>query len=626
VYFAQIRGNPHFAIPIMDEGYHDLWAREIAAGDWSSRIPFFRAPFYPLLLGLAYRFLGTDPVPFAALRGGQLLIGAATPWLVHRIGRRIWPARPGLAFAASMIVALDGLLVYFEADLLLESLLAPMMSLFVLLVLRAGESRSPGRWLLAGLLLGLLAITRPNILLFAPVLFVLAATWGRSLKPADWRPVPALALTVGTCLLVLPVTWANSRVGHDRVLVATQAGLNFFLGNNEEANGWSATAPKLMSIDWWGGYEDAIRLAEEDRGHELQPSEVSAYWFGRAFDWWREHPAGGAVLTLRKATYFLSGVEFSNNRDIARFVRTFAPVATFALYLYYAVMPLALLGIVGIWRRGPGGRFLVLLLAVYAVSIVAFFVTARYRVPLRPLFAILAVEGGRWVLASLRSGGGRGAVPAAAAIVLGVAVNANPWVLEYQPTAAQFRQSVANLYHEAGDLDRALDWQLRALEDTPDYPKGNLNLGTLYMAKGDVSRAADAFQRERVLDPSDSENLASLGLALMRTGRPEEAAEAFAESEALGMRDAATLYNHGVCLERLDRTEEAEAAYLRAVDSDPGFADAWNNLGVLRAREGRLEEAIAYWERAAQADPTRANVQDNLRRARARLDGNNEGG
>ena len=60
LYFIQIRGNPFFDTPIMDEGYHDLWAREIAGGDWTTRLPFFRAPLYPFLLGAAYRVFGPD--------------------------------------------------------------------------------------------------------------------------------------------------------------------------------------------------------------------------------------------------------------------------------------------------------------------------------------------------------------------------------------------------------------------------------------------------------------------------------------------------------------------------------------------------------------------------------------
>ena len=32
LYFAQIRENPFFDTLLMDEAYHDLWARELAAG------------------------------------------------------------------------------------------------------------------------------------------------------------------------------------------------------------------------------------------------------------------------------------------------------------------------------------------------------------------------------------------------------------------------------------------------------------------------------------------------------------------------------------------------------------------------------------------------------------------
>ena len=183
------------------------------------------------------------------------------------------------------------MLVYFEAELLLESLLAPLGTLLLLLLLRAGETGSTGRWALVGVALGVFAITRPNILLFAPVAFVLALGWrGGSfrLRRVRWRP--AAALTAATCALVLPVTAVNGIVGHDPALVATQGGLNFYLGNNEEANGWSATAPSIMRLDWWGALQDATAIAEAEAGRPLKATEVSDYWYGRALAWWRAHP------------------------------------------------------------------------------------------------------------------------------------------------------------------------------------------------------------------------------------------------------------------------------------------------------------------------------------------------
>lgn len=616
-YFIQIRGNPYFDAPIMDEGYHDLWARELAHGDWTTRIPFYRAPLYPVLLGLVYRLFGSDPPPFDAIRGAQLLLGAATPLLVLAVARRLVPGRPAVAWIAALVTALDGMLPYFEADLLLESLLAPLGLASIALMLRAGAAPSFGRWLVAGLVLGAFAITRPNVLAFTPILFLAALGW----RGETWslrRPCTrgAAALTLGVCVFVLPVAAVNRFVGHDRTFVAWQGGINFFLGNNAEANGWSATAPSILRTDWWGGYDDAIALAEKDAGRALKPAEISDYWFERGLAWWREDPAGGILLTAKKIAFFLSGLEFSNNRDIAMFVETFAPVAAPGMYLMRVLVPLSLVGAVLLWRNGgPGGRTVILWAAVYSVTVVAFFVTARYRVPLRPVLAILAAHGGLTLLDGVRRRDPRAFAAVAAVVALGVALNANPWVREYRPTPAQFFQSVANIHQDKGRPEEALAWQLRALDVDPAYPEGNLNAGTLYMQMGRPAEAVACFERERHLDPDDGRNLASLGQAYARLGRLEDADRAYSDAIATGLRDAAVLYNHGVALERLDRPADARAAYARAVEVDSTFAEAWNNLGVLDAREGRLDEAIARWRIALRHAPLHPGATDNLRRA-----------
>lgn len=625
-YLVQIRGNPFFDSPIMDEGYHDLWARELAAGDWTSRLPFFRAPLYPVLLSLAYRLPGGPD--FLLIRGGQLVLGAVTPWLVWCLARRLFPARPWMAAAAAAVSALDGMLLYFEADLLLEALLAPLSAGLILLILRAGETGAAARWLGAGLALGLFAVTRPNVLLFAPVLFVLALGWrGETfrLRALRWRA--GLALTLGTCLWVLPVTAANWRWGGDPVLVASQGGLNFFLGNNPEANGWSATAPSLFRVDWWGGYEDAIRLAEEAEGRSLLPSEVSDYWYDRAIAWWREHPGPGLAITARKAVLLLSGAEFGNNRDIRLFFREFAPMGLPFLGLLTVLTPLACAGAISLARRGdPAGRAVLLYVAVYSVTIILFFVTARYRVPLRPILALLAVEGARVLATSLRERPVRGAAAVLALAAAAVAVNVNPWIAAYEPSPAQFYQSVANLHHDNGDLREAVRWEERALAIDPAFPEGNLNLGSMYMELGDVPAAIAAFEREREVDPDDARNLASLAQALDRAGRTAEAERTYTDAEALGLEDAPALYNHALCLERLDRpAAEIEAMYRRAVAADPAFADAGNNLGVLLARLGRMEEAVDVWRRTLEASPGHPRVLDNLERAKRRLDEQEQG-
>jgi Flp pilus assembly protein TadD len=476
-------------------------------------------------------------------------------------------------------------------------------------------------WLGAGLALGIFAITRPNILLFAPIAFALALGWrGDRFSPRMPRLAPAAAVTLGACLIVLPVTFVNLVKGQDRVLVAWQGGLNFFLGNNEEANGWSATAPRIMRTDWWGGYEDSIRLAEADRGRKLKPSEISDYWMDRAFDWWRKNPVDGLTLTIRKAVYFLSGEEFSNNRNLDLFIRDYAPLILPARFLLYLATPLACVGAFAmIKRRSIASRVVVLYLVIYALSVILFFVTARYRVPIRPLILLMAIEGVFFLAELARRSRARAVVLGAATACFAVLINLNPWVRAYAAPPAQFYQSIATIYRERGDAASALRFQEKTVQADPAYPDGNLNLGTMYLESGNLAGAIRFFERERNLDPQDGRNLVSLAQAYAHAERIEEAERAYSEAEAAGFREPAALYNHGLLLERLGRLEEAESLYQSAVSVDSSFADAWNNLGVLEARAGRLESAMQIWERALQHNPNDPKILDNLGRARTRL-------
>jgi len=52
-------GWPGWGSPTIDALYHHLWALQIAQGDILGGGPYFRAPLYPLFLGLLYAILGS---------------------------------------------------------------------------------------------------------------------------------------------------------------------------------------------------------------------------------------------------------------------------------------------------------------------------------------------------------------------------------------------------------------------------------------------------------------------------------------------------------------------------------------------------------------------------------------
>jgi hypothetical protein len=618
LYLLQIRHNPYFDFPVLDEGYHDQWARELASGELTKQIPFFRAPLYPFFLSVFYRLPG--PTHFALIRGVQLMMGAVTPALVWAITRRLMPGRPRAATIAAFIVGLDGILYHFEAELLLESVLAPMTALLVLLMLRAVDTGTPRRWFAAGLVLGAFAITRPNVLLAAPLLFVLALGW-HAARFSLRRWGSALALTLGTCLFVLPVSFLNWSVGGDRVLVASQGGLNFYFGNNGHSNGWAPGAPGIRK-GWWEMVADSKHVAEQAEGRTLRPSEVSGYWYGRGLAWWRDHPGDALTLTAKKTVFLLSGLELPSNRDTGLFLREFAPPFLPCLYLFHIVIPLALVGAFGSWRRGGvGARAVILYTLIYMAGIVMFFINDRYRVPLRPLFEIFAVTGGYMIYDDLRARSWRGAWPAAVAVVLGVALNVNPWVSENRRSLWQFYDSAASVYADKGQFDEAIDFEKKwiALGDPPRLPALRY-LGEIYLRAGRASQAIEALESAHTVAPGDVATLQLLMKAYMTTGQLDAADRMFAETEAAGFDSAQVLLGHAIILESLARpASTVEAMYRRVVEKEPRFAQGWDQLAAFEARAGHLEQAVQMWQTALQIAPDSPGVSENLERAKHEL-------
>ena len=87
----------------------------------------------------------------------------------------------------------------------------------------AREGTGLARWGAAGLVGGLAAVTRPNIMLFL-LLAACALPWLRP-RPARGRYLrQLLAALVGFACVVGPVTWRNAAVGGELVLVSANGG------------------------------------------------------------------------------------------------------------------------------------------------------------------------------------------------------------------------------------------------------------------------------------------------------------------------------------------------------------------------------------------------------------------
>ncbi len=271
VYLNQASSVPTFEYPIMDEKYHVQLVQQINSESGYPDEPFYRAPLYPYFL--AFLFKITDE-SFYWTRLVQLALGSFLALLVYVIALRLFNKR--IATWSGFITALYPTLIYFEAALLIESIMPLLTLLLVWQLYRCQQTLSAIDFLVAGILLGVAGLARPNILVLGPFLFIWIAL---IVKPKlGWKKALAryALIAIASILVILPVTIRNYTAGNDSVFIAWQGGFNFFLGNNRTASGWSAKVERI-DMTWEGGYNLAIVLAEKVERRNLKFSEVSDF-------------------------------------------------------------------------------------------------------------------------------------------------------------------------------------------------------------------------------------------------------------------------------------------------------------------------------------------------------------
>jgi tetratricopeptide (TPR) repeat protein len=466
-------------------------------------------------------------------------------------------------------------------DLFFLCLLLALLSTVVTNLPSAAPPRhSAIRWFAVGLALGALSLTRENALLFAPV--VLGWIW---LYPASgtWHPrVLATAMLVaGLGLVLLPVGLRNRIVGGEFHLTTAQSGPNFFIGNNPHADG---TYVPLRPGRGAPEYErqDATDLATRAAGRPLSPGEVSSYWTTRALEYIRTDPRAWLTLEARKMRLLWNAVEVidtesqQSHEDYSVPLRLLGHVAHFGVLL-----PLACLGIWITWSERRRLSLIYAMGTAYVLSLLSFYIVARYRLPLAPfliIFAAAAVVRCRRFLKTLTPTG----VFVGAAALAAVAVFCN-----WPAVSADEMRAVA--YHNLGT----------ALQESHASP-------------AELDQAAAAFQRAVALDPGFAPAQNGLGSVLRQQGRLDEAIAHLTEALRLRPDFEDASFDLANALVDEGRLPEAIARYRELAGNHPDAVDIRSNLGIALTKVGRLDEAIDQLRVAATLAPLDAKAHYNL--------------
>lgn len=345
--------------------------------------PSARPPLWPAVLSLGLRVSGT------ALRDAQLvaaLVGATAVPLSGLAARRVAGRRAGLATAAAVAVWPGFWL--FEWTVLSETLLLPLVALFLLVVYRFIDGPGTLPAAAMGAVVGLLALTRSEQILLA-VLVVAPAVL--LVRDAPWRRRIGWAAAAGACCLVVLVPWLAYNQGRFEHPVYLSSGV----GNTLLAG----MCDKAVDGDVMGLYDTrcnvGLALRADAEGRVLDYTEADAERLDAALERIEDRTGDlPKVVVAREGRVW----GFYRPGHTANFWQDWSKAHPLAVDLWIRLAPLLLVaaaaGALVLRRRGRPVYPLLAMVGLVVVTVAATIGEPRYRAAAELPLTLLAVVAG----------------------------------------------------------------------------------------------------------------------------------------------------------------------------------------------------------------------------------------
>jgi len=624
-YLLQIDSIPLFYHLAGDGRTYDEWAQRIAAGDWLGQGVFYQAPLYPYFLGVLQFFFGHN---LWFIRLLQILIGSLSCVVIFLVGQKLFSRAAGIA--AGLILATYAPAIFFDGLIEKSILDLFLLSILLFLLTSAMEWLRWSEWFAAGVVLGLLGLSRENALILAAVVPLWIGFYF-SAQPLEMRAQWAAIFFAGMALVLVPVGLRNLAAGGEFKLTTSQFGTNLFIGNNPAADGSYASVRKIIGEPQLEG-SDAARLAERASGRKLTAGEVSDFWLEKSLSYIRSEPAKWLELLGKKWLMVWNAREVEDSDDFYIYGQWSWLLRILGRFNYFGV--LAPLAAAGLWLTRSQWRRLSLHYAMIislALSVAVFYVFGRYRFPLVPPLVLFAGAAIAEFAVFYRQRAWR-LLPSVFVVGLITAIVVNWPLYGFSGPGAPGYNNLSNAYYKQGRVEDAIRTARRALEIQPDYGVADYNLGNLYAGQGQFELAkkyfeealrlypnyADAqtnlgqliaergdldtgiryFRKAIELNPSISRAYLNLGVALAKQGKLDEAIPPLEQAARLKTDSPEASFYLGSVYAAQNRYSDAAAAFNQALRIQPDFASAHQSLAQLLALQGKKAEAMQHYKEA----------------------------
>jgi hypothetical protein len=338
----------------------------------------YRPPLWPIALGATYAV--ADPLHLDRWTVGrmlQALIGTVIAVLTGAVAARLWGRTAGLialALAAVFIpLILDGM------TLISEPLFVALELGALLAALEFRRSRRAWQAVLAGVLVGLAALTRSNGVLLALPLVLVIGTRSKA---------SAAAFAAAVVLVIAPWTIRNAHVLHAFVPVSTESGPTLLGTYNQDARAVPGCTGCWVLLSKSPGEEALakrlLRLTEVQRDNESR--RLALQFISR-------HPGYVLQVGWGNSVRLLELAGAGRTRFTATTVDVPPGLAVVGAYELWALLALIAIGLLAGARARIPLPFVALLAFLWLTTVLIQSETPRFRAELDPLLLMLGALG-----------------------------------------------------------------------------------------------------------------------------------------------------------------------------------------------------------------------------------------
>lgn len=416
LYFWQ---TPLGQMPVLDGSENFLLASQIASGSLPHE-PFFRSMLYPALLSIACS-LGFEDELFVITSFAGITFHFLSSLLIFLIVNNLWKNRKA-AIISSLLYGLYPPAVFFAAEPLdtTVSILFMLGSLYCFFI--AIDQKSKKYFAASGIIMGISGLFRSNLLPFAIIYIAYPITQIISNKKSINSKVndslsnsnqetdskdsiyknSLIALMSFSLMIILGGIVCYFHSGEFK-LMPWQGASNLYSANSIKANGkfykHSVYIPsREPGTNPARAEAEFIYSKETGKKPPFNINDFNRFWLKKTIDEICLNPSHWINLTIKKIYYLFNNYEQYNNKTFS-FHKSITPILRynplcfgFLIIIFFLALINLFSNKVDLMHKEERFKEISLLSGIFFLSlgIIAFYVSARFRIPLASLIIIFS--------------------------------------------------------------------------------------------------------------------------------------------------------------------------------------------------------------------------------------------